>query len=618
MQKYQETVISAIGRPVVGAAVRVATMAGAAATIYSDNGVTPISSLVTDSTGAFGFYAADGRYTITISGAGFPTRVISDVLLEDPVDGSGPLASSDGSALIGFAQVATGAVSRTAQAKLREWVSPEDFGAAGDGIADDTSKVQLALSSGVSELRFTPGKTYIIDGGLTTAIIGQQIIAHGATIKLKANATTKWFLKLNAAGIKVFGGTWDGDKANGNAPASVYDSYAIGVYADRCTVSGCYSINTFGMFVSGGNVNDTLVENNIIRNTTGYGIFLSSTVDAFRNRAVGNNIDMSEGGTFGQGILFTGTAAARQYDWELLGNIVNGSQDAGMASQGINLAVRGHRGMVANNRTKYGAMGFSEGGDGTVVTGNVFSDLVGTSRYGVELSGSNVSVSGNHIRDALRGVTGSAQTMDHTSIAGNTFMSCSRSVDMEVPVGGTARYLAITGNTIKQSAADHAIYLKRDCKYSLISGNNIVGPGSGTAGRAVYLDSVGGFVAITGNRLSGWGRAVGVYDPTAVAYTNLTFNNNDVSNDVAGAWLNIEGSATIGNYCTQIGNVESIGFVKDIVDTANNIIRRYSTGSPEGSVTAGIGSVYYRTNGGASTTMYIKESGAGNTGWIGK
>jgi len=42
------------------------------------------------------------------------------------------------------------------------------------------------------------------------------------------------------------------------------------------------------------------------------------------------------------------------------------------------------------------------------------------------------------------------------------------------------------------------------------------------------------------------------------------------------------------------------------------------TGSPETVVTAGIGSLYLRTDGGAGTTLYIKESGAGNTGWIGK
>jgi hypothetical protein len=42
----------------------------------------------------------------------------------------------------------------------------------------------------------------------------------------------------------------------------------------------------------------------------------------------------------------------------------------------------------------------------------------------------------------------------------------------------------------------------------------------------------------------------------------------------------------------------------------------YGTGTPEGAVTAPVGSLYFRTDGGAGTTLYIKESGAGNTGWV--
>lgn len=42
------------------------------------------------------------------------------------------------------------------------------------------------------------------------------------------------------------------------------------------------------------------------------------------------------------------------------------------------------------------------------------------------------------------------------------------------------------------------------------------------------------------------------------------------------------------------------------------------TGTPEGVVTAGVGSLFLRTDGGALTTLYIKESGAGNTGWVAK
>jgi len=44
----------------------------------------------------------------------------------------------------------------------------------------------------------------------------------------------------------------------------------------------------------------------------------------------------------------------------------------------------------------------------------------------------------------------------------------------------------------------------------------------------------------------------------------------------------------------------------------------HGTGSPEAVVTANIGSLYLRTDGGSSTTLYVKESGTGNTGWVGK
>jgi hypothetical protein len=40
------------------------------------------------------------------------------------------------------------------------------------------------------------------------------------------------------------------------------------------------------------------------------------------------------------------------------------------------------------------------------------------------------------------------------------------------------------------------------------------------------------------------------------------------------------------------------------------------SGSPEGAVAAPVGSIYKRTDGAAGTVLYVKESGAGNTGWV--
>jgi hypothetical protein len=42
------------------------------------------------------------------------------------------------------------------------------------------------------------------------------------------------------------------------------------------------------------------------------------------------------------------------------------------------------------------------------------------------------------------------------------------------------------------------------------------------------------------------------------------------------------------------------------------------TGSPEGVLTANVGTIYQRLDGGAGTTLYVKESGTGNTGWVAK
>jgi hypothetical protein len=41
-------------------------------------------------------------------------------------------------------------------------------------------------------------------------------------------------------------------------------------------------------------------------------------------------------------------------------------------------------------------------------------------------------------------------------------------------------------------------------------------------------------------------------------------------------------------------------------------------GSPEGAVVAGIGALYLRKDGSTSTTLYVKTSGTGATGWTAK
>ena len=60
------------------------------------------------------------------------------------------------------------------------------------------------------------------------------------------------------------------------------------------------------------------------------------------------------------------------------------------------------------------------------------------------------------------------------------------------------------------------------------------------------------------------------------------------------------------------------GYFKEVRLGASNVIVSYGTGSPEGVVTAPVGSTFHRTDGGAGTSYYVKESGTGNTGWAAK
>jgi hypothetical protein len=73
------------------------------------------------------------------------------------------LAASNGSTYIGHIATGTGAVARTAQSKLRDVVTPLDFGAVGDGSTDDSAAFYAALVASQGKNLDGLGKTYKIN-----------------------------------------------------------------------------------------------------------------------------------------------------------------------------------------------------------------------------------------------------------------------------------------------------------------------------------------------------------------------------------------------------------------------------------------------------------------------
>jgi len=79
---------STTGLPVASPTITVNITGGSAATIYSDEGVTPKSNPFTgDSLGRFDFYVADGDYDIIVAGSGLTSYTIVDVTVAESTRG---------------------------------------------------------------------------------------------------------------------------------------------------------------------------------------------------------------------------------------------------------------------------------------------------------------------------------------------------------------------------------------------------------------------------------------------------------------------------------------------------------------------------------------------------
>jgi hypothetical protein len=159
--------------------------------------------IILDSRGEANVWISSGPYTFALYDS---TNVL--VWTADNISSFATLAqlaASGGSALIGFIQSGTGAQARTVQAKLRDTVSPLDFGAVADGVADDTTAWQNAINSGAKVVDGL-GKTYKITSELTgvanqkiqnATILSQSLTANKAIIRWTGTAGTPQTLASN-------------------------------------------------------------------------------------------------------------------------------------------------------------------------------------------------------------------------------------------------------------------------------------------------------------------------------------------------------------------------------------------------------------------------------------
>jgi hypothetical protein len=157
-----------------------------------------------------------------------------------------------GSDRVTFLQAGSGAVTRTAQSKMRDVVSVKDFGAVGDGVADDTAAIQTALTYAAANYRdlHFPAGNYRVTSNVTVPLTvnnqrGYRLTGEGkdyeTIITLDGAAVTTGFtFASSGAGTYQFWGEISGIKfvCTNSAARALTFNYAHAPYIIGCAFSG--------------------------------------------------------------------------------------------------------------------------------------------------------------------------------------------------------------------------------------------------------------------------------------------------------------------------------------------------------------------------------------------
>lgn len=161
-----------------GTSTPLATYNDASGTTFNTNPV------ILDSRGEANVWLGSSAYKFKLATA---TNV--DIWTVDNITSVAALSAAAGSSLVGFIAAGSNAVATTVQSKLRESVSVQDFGAVGDGSADDTAAFVAACTYASSRniAVFVPGTAnWYALSALTNA---NKELLYGTGI-IKVNGTT--------------------------------------------------------------------------------------------------------------------------------------------------------------------------------------------------------------------------------------------------------------------------------------------------------------------------------------------------------------------------------------------------------------------------------------------
>ena len=504
-------------------------------------------------------------------------------------------------------------------------VNVRAFGAKGDGVTDDTASIAAAIqaaSNGV--VLFPHGMVCIVQSQL---IISSpvKIVGYGAEIKESAAFSGSNLIRVAAQNVTIEGLAITG-LSTGKTGVTVTAGSADNLTVRNCVVSGC------GYGLVGNSNNNVLFEGNHVHSCSLYGIWCQNIATSANLTGVtirNNRVDTSH--------LDASTSTS-------LCVLVRG----GDAYPTRNVKITGNTLTMPSNPSNSSALGCEMRSiDGGVFSGNY--SLNGAMLVSATLC-KNVSIADNSCESAtfygIEIVGGSGVTCEDIAVTGNV-IDGGGILNYGIGLQGSAasRRIVVANNTIRSTtlygifinnqhddvvvAGNHVYMDTADSAYGIYAlaatgtienlsiANNVL-LGTSTALKAMFLDDIGS-ASITGNVCVGWlengvllRTESGTLDNVAIVGNAFVSANSSVTKTGAGTFGdNIVVYSNAGVRPSGTAGANYRNFAGVVMDA-------WGASSPEGAVAAGIGSTFMRTDGGANTTLYVKESGTGDTGWVAK
>jgi parallel beta-helix repeat protein len=281
----------------------------------------------------------------------------------------------------------------------------------------------------------------------------------------------------------------------------------------------------------------------------------------------------------------------------VVGNSITTGGSTGAYTDIVGISMRDPEQCVVSNNVIQG-----ETGVGQVVI--ALTENVGTTVRKNIVSNNTLNITGSGSSIAIRiGSTAATNATDNI-VSGNVCSVTGVTSTGLIAVTGASSCVAhgsiVADNTIVAKSASYGVIVSNctgvsvtDNKYRLeFDAGSAVAVAAVRLASAVDCDAAGNTCTVTAS----WG-------------TNIT---------VYGVW---EGSGCSGNYAR--ANTFRVSPTKVAASIHYNTLSGsgiivHDTGADAPNLNAGVGSTWSRTNGGAGTSFYVKESGTDATGWVGK